>query len=90
MVYLGHVLVALGEYIPITSEKSREHLTDCGISEGSNLGCPIKFRVVKKHLFKFLYGLHRHPVFFYAYGLEVVIHFHHGYVAFTCSHLIPA
>ena len=88
MVYPGHVLMALGEDISITFEKSREHLADHGISKGSNLSRPVKFRVVKKHLFKLLYRLHRPSMFFYAHGLEVVIHFHNGYVAFVCGHLI--
>ena len=80
--------MALGEHVPIISKKSFECLADRGISEGSNIGCSVKFGVVKKYLFKLLYGLCRHPVFFYAHGLEVVIHFHHGHIAFACGHLI--
>ena len=73
---------------PIISKKSCEHLADRGISEGSNFGHSVKFGVVKKYHFKILNGLHRHLVFFYVHGLEVVIHFHHGHVAFVCGHLI--
>ena len=57
--------MAPSEDVSITSEKNREHLVEYEISEGSNLGRSVKFRVVKKHLFKFLYGLRRYPVFFF-------------------------
>ena len=80
--------MALGKYVLIAFEKSHECLEDRGTGEGSNLGCSFMIRVVKKHLFKFFYELHHHSVFFYARGLEVVIHFHHGHVAFACGHLI--
>ena len=80
--------MALGEYVPIISEKSCERLANRGISEGTNFGCSVEIRVVEKYFFKLLYGLHRGAVFFYVHSLEVVIHFHHGYVAFACNHLI--
>ena len=82
--------MAPSEYIPITSEKGRECLTEREISEGSNFGCSVELGVVKKYFFKLLYRLHRLVVFFYVHNLEVVIHLHHGYVAFVCSHLIFA
>ena len=63
---------------------------DRGISEGSNFGCLVELAVVKKYLFKLLYGLCRHLMFFYVHSLEVVIHFHHGHVALSCGHLISA
>ena len=82
--------MAPGKYVSIAPKKSRECLADCGTGEGSNLGCSFTVRVVKKHLFKFFYGLRRYSVFFYAHGLEVVIHFHHGYVTFACDYLISS
>ena len=82
--------MASSEYVPIISEKSCERLTDRGIGEGSNFVRSVKFGVIKKYLFKLLIGLRHHLVFFYVHGLEVVIHFHHGHVAFACGHLISA
>ena len=82
--------MASSEYVPIIYEKSCERLTDRGIGEGSNFVRSVKFGVVKKYLFKLLNELRRHLVFFYVHGLEVVIHFRHGHVAFAYGHLISA
>ena len=85
-----HVLMAPGKYVSIAPEKIHECLADRKTGEGSNLGCLFMVQVIKKHLFKFFYGLCRHSMFFYAHGLEVVIHFHHGHVTFACGHLISS
>ena len=80
--------MAPSEYVPIIPEKSCERLANRGISEGSNFGHSVKVGVVKEYLFKLLYWLHRHSVYFYVHRLEVVIHFHHGHIAFARGHLI--
>ena len=82
--------MATGKYVPITLEKGYGLLADRGISEGSNFGCSVKIRIVKGYLFKFLYRLHHHPVLLYIHGLDLILHFHHGYIAFTCDHLTYA
>ena len=82
--------MAPGKYILVISEKSRKFLADRKASKGTNLYCLVRLRVVKNYLFKPFNGLYHRLVFFYVHGLEVVIHLHHSYVAFMCSHLISA
>ena len=82
--------MAPGEYISIASEKGYELLMDCGVREGSNFGRSIRIGIVKGYLFKFLYRLRHHLVLFYFQGLDLILHFHHGYIAFTRSHLTSA
>ena len=78
------------KYIPVIFEKSCKCLADCRAGKGTNPGNLIKLGVVKMYLFKpFNKRCHR-PVLFYVHGLELVIHLHHSYVAFTRSHLISA
>ena len=79
--------MAPGEYVLITLEKGYELLADRGISEGSNFGRSVRIRIVKEYLFKFLFRLRHHPVLFYIHGLDLILHFHHGHVAFPCGHL---
>ena len=79
--------MASGEYVSITLEKGYELLADYGISEGSNFGYSVRIRIDKEYLFKFLYWLHHHPMLFYIHGLDLILHFHHGQVAFPCGHL---
>ena len=82
--------MAPGEYVSITPEKSYELLADREISEGSNFGRSVRIGIVKEYLFKFLYRLRHHPVLFYIHGLDLILHFHHGHVAFLCDHLTSA
>ena len=82
--------MAPSEYVSVASEKGYELLTDCGISEGSNFGCSVRIGIVKGYLFKFLYWLRHRPVLFYIQGLDLILHLHHGYIAFTRGHLTSA
>ena len=80
--------MALGKYIPVISEKSCKCLADCQAGEGIDLCRLVRLGVIKNYLFKPFNRLCYRPVFFYIHGLEVVVHLHRSYVAFTCNHLI--
>ena len=80
--------MAPSKHNPVILEKSCKCLADCRAGEGTNLGSLIGLGVVKEYLFKPFNGLHHHLVFFYVHCLEVVIHFHHSYVAFAYGYLI--
>ena len=68
-IYSGHILVGLGKHISVAFQESRQFLADGGTSKGPNLSGSSAVRVVKKHLFKFLYRFCRSSVFFYMHCL---------------------
>ena len=89
-VYSQHVFVAPSEHIPVIFEKSCQCLVDRRAGEGTNPCCLIISRAVEKYLFKLFNGLCPRLVFLYVHSLEVIVHLHHSYIAFTCSYLISA
>ena len=79
-----------GEYVSIASEEGYELLTDYGVSECSNFGRFARIGTVKWYFFQLFYRLRHRLVLFYAQSLNLIFHFHHGYVAFACGHLASA
>ena len=79
-----------GEYVSIAPEKSYELLMDCGVRECSDFGRSIRIGTVKGYLFLFFYWLCHRPMLFYIQGLDLILHLHHGDIAFTCGHLTSA
>ena len=62
---------------------------DWHTSEGADPSRSLGPRVIKKYLLQFFNGFYDHPLFFYAHGLQVVVHFQHCYIALACYHLVP-
>ena len=49
-VYSWYVIMTPGEHVLLAPQESYELLTDCGVSERSDLGCSVRIEAVKSYL----------------------------------------